>query len=412
MIFRLLTLLAAWFLLDGYGFNVLKTLEYSSMPEFWQNALRMSYWLVDALFVLLLVNEVFKIRVNKGPRPRSFQLVGVFLLIFIPKLFLGLMMLGEDVFRFGLGSIDFMVAGNWDWAQRSATYSFTALGLAFIPFAGVLHGMTRGKYRFKVKNLDLNLTELPPSFDGFKIVQISDIHSGSFDSAEAVKRGIKKINALKPDLIVFTGDLVNHHYSEAEPWVDIFAALEAPYGKISVLGNHDYPLTYFNKGDESRWNHHLQQIESLHERMGFQLLRNESTTINKGEEKIYVSGVENWGLPPFPQLGDLNSTSAGVKPGSVNILLSHDPSHWDAEVKDFGLKYHLTLSGHTHGMQFGFEWGKYKWSPVKYKYPKWAGHYSENDRHLYVNRGFGFIGFSGRVGIYPEITLITLNKSN
>jgi predicted MPP superfamily phosphohydrolase len=213
----------------------------------------------------------------------------------------------------------------------------------------------------------MNLTDLPNSFDGFKIVQISDIHAGSFDNVEAVKRGIKKINALKPDLIVFTGDLVNHHYKEAEDWVEIFSALKAPYGKLSILGNHDYPMSYFRKGEENQWNHNLQQLENIHTRMGFKLLKNESTSVSINQEKIVFTGVENWGLPPFPQFGDLKKASHGIDNSTVNILLSHDPSHWDAEVRNFPVKYHLTLSGHTHGMQFGIEWGKLKWSPVKYK---------------------------------------------
>lgn len=255
----------------------------------------------------------------------------------------------------------------------------------------------------------LILKDLPEVFDGFTITQISDIHSGSFDNEKAVKRGIDLINAQGSDLFVFTGDLVNNQASEIEPWIDVFKVINAEYGKFSILGNHDY-------GDYIQWNSpeekakNLAQLKINHQKLGFKLLLDEHVKIEKDGEAITLLGVENWGLG-FGQRGNLNKALEGIDNNSVKILLSHDPSHWDAEIKKRPEHIHLTLSGHTHGMQFGIELFGWKWSPVKYRYKNWAGLFEEAGRYLYVNRGFGFLGFSGRVGIWPEITVIKLKKA-
>ena len=274
----------------------------------------------------------------------------------------------------------------------------------------MLYGITKGKYDFRVNKVKLAFDHLPNAFEGFKIVQISDIHSGSFDSKEAIVEGIKIVNQQGADLVLFTGDLVNNDSREILPFITDFNALKAPYGVYSVLGNHDY-------GDYKKWNsvqdkqENMELLFQYQKEMGFQLLNNENAMITKGDDVIGIYGVENWGNPPFPQNGDLDKALSGGEDVGFKILLSHDPTHWDKKVTTHPVHIDLTLSGHTHGMQFGVESPGFKWSPIKYIYPQWAGLYAKDNQHLYVNRGFGFLGFPGRVGIWPEITLIELTKN-
>lgn len=285
------------------------------------------------------------------------------------------------------------------------------MGLASVPFLSMLYGITKGKYNYKVKNVSLSFKNLPKAFDGLKIVQISDVHSGSFDDINEVKHGVDIIQAQNPDLILFTGDLVNNEADEIVPYKDLFGGLSAPYGKISSLGNHDY-------GTHKRWNSKEEKQKNLldlfaHQKdMGFELLNNRNITLKKEGAEIDIVGVENWGKPPFPQKGDLDKALEDAKPDNFKVLLSHDPTHWDEKVIPHQQHIDLTLSGHTHGMQFGVEIPGFKWSPSKYIYKRWAGLYNNKEQYLYVNRGFGFLGFPGRVGIWPEITVITLNHQD
>ena len=248
------------------------------------------------------------------------------------------------------------------------------------------------------------------AFDGFKVVQISDMHIGSFHGHEnQVKKAIELVNEQKPDLILFTGDLVNNFTEELNGWIPILSNLKAKYGMYSILGNHDYG-DYYEWENEAEKAKNLNDLKQAHKNIGFRLLLNENEKISINNSEIAIVGVENWGLPPFPQYGNLNAAMNGSAEMPFKILMSHDPSHWDAEVIE-KTDIDLTLSGHTHGMQFGIEIGNIKWSPVKYKYPRWAGLYKDKDQYLYVNRGFGYIGFPGRVGMPPEITLIELEKA-
>ncbi|MCS7085387.1 MAG: metallophosphoesterase, partial [Bacteroidia bacterium] len=250
---------------------------------------------------------------------------------------------------------------------------------------------------------------LPAAFDGLRIVQLSDIHVGSFDSRRQVMRGVDMARALEADLILFTGDLVNNRPHELEGWESVFGLLQAPMGVFSVLGNHDYSLYAWNLTDQERERDFEHMLDN-HKRLGWQLLRNRHVRLTRGNESIVVAGVENWGAPPFPQYGRLDLALENTRPEDFKILLSHDPTHWDRVVLRQPLPVDLTLSGHTHGMQFGVEIGDWRWSPVGWKYPHWAGMYEQNGMRLNVNRGFGFIGFPGRVGIFPEITLVTLKR--
>lgn len=338
-------------------------------------------------------------------------ITGTVFSIFVFQLFLAPIFLLEDVWRVGEW-ITGLFSSRQDNHMPSRRNFIASAGLvvAGIPFASMLHGITRGKYLYKLRSVSLTFDDLPDAFDGMKIVQISDIHSGSFDSKENVERGVKMMMEQEPDLIVFTGDLVNNYSDEILPYIPIFKKLEAKYGIFSILGNHDYG-DYADWPDKQSKRKNLENLYQYHEQMGFRLLRNETVEIESGSDKIRLMGVENWGLPPFPQHGDLEAVLKESDKDSFNILLSHDPSHWDAQVVGHKQKVHLTMSGHTHGMQFGIEIPGWKWSPVKYKYPRWAGLYKKAEQFLYVNRGFGFLAFPGRVGIWPEVTLLELRKS-
>lgn len=293
--------------------------------------------------------------------------------------------------------------------SRPRFVSILAMCVGTIIFSGMIYGMFVGKYDFKVKKHTLYFEDLPDSFDGYRIAHISDIHAGSFDNPEKVQKGINLINEQKSDVIFFTGDLVNNTADEVKPWIHIFRKLSAPDGVFSVLGNHDY-------GDYVKWSspqmkvQNLRLLKNYQKEMGFNLLLNEAVFINRNDERIAIVGVENWGKG-FIQKGNLKKATQNVENQDFKILLSHDPTHWQYKVNSFVKKIHLTLSGHTHGMQFGLEIPDLiKWSPSQWRYEHWGGIYQKNDIYLNVNRGFGYLAFPGRVGMPPEITIIELRK--
>lgn len=294
--------------------------------------------------------------------------------------------------------------------ERRHFLTSVATFAAGVPFFGMLYGITKGKYKYTVEKITLTFKDLPAAFDGFKIVQISDIHSGSFDNKEKVRSGIDKINELDADIVCFTGDLVNAEKEEIDPYIDVFAAIKAKYGKYAILGNHDYYGTWDRNDIQSELSYFNDFFEK-YKQMGFDLLNNENRQISVAGQNINLLGVENWGAGRwFPKRGDLDKAVKGVDSEGFNILMSHDPTHWDEKVIHHPTHIHLTLSGHTHGFQFGFQLPGFKWSPAQYRYKKWLGLYQEANKYLYVNRGFGFLGFPGRVGMWPEITLIELKK--
>lgn len=292
---------------------------------------------------------------------------------------------------------------------RSTFLKTIALILGGVSVSGFLYGITN-RYNYQVRRVRLSFKNLPPAFKGLKIVQISDIHSGSFDHHDVVARGVQKVIDEKADIIFFTGDLVNNKAEEIKPYMDIFSTLRAPMGVYSTLGNHDY-------GDYVEWDSpeakraNLEELKQIHSRMGWKLMMNEHIVLERGDDKIAVVGIENWSAKAnFPKYGDMRKAYQGLAEKNIpfKILLSHDPSHFDAQVTTMYKDIDLTLSGHTHGMQFGIEIPGFKWSPVKYMYPKWAGQYQVGSQYLYVNRGYGFLGYPGRLGILPEITVIEL----
>jgi len=277
-------------------------------------------------------------------------------------------------------------------------------------FTTLLYGFGN-KYKYTLKNVRLSFENLPTAFHGLKIIHISDIHSGSFTDKSAVKKGIDIINAQKPDLILFTGDLVNQKADDMVPFIDIFSTLSAHYGVYAVLGNHDYGFPKWVDAEDILLHHQksASAVEDIHKQLGWKLLRNSHVVLEKENQQLALIGVENISAKKgFPSYGQLKAAIEGTENIPFKILMSHDPSHWNAEVTEQFTDIDLTLSGHTHGMQFGVEIPGFRWSPVKYIYKQWAGLYEENKQKLYVNRGFGFIGYPGRVGILPEITLIEL----
>jgi predicted MPP superfamily phosphohydrolase len=290
---------------------------------------------------------------------------------------------------------------------RSAFLSWLGLAFGGGLFTTFVYGFSN-KYNYNVRRVDLAFKNLPSAFKGLKIVQISDVHSGSFNDKTAVRKGIERIMSENPDLILFTGDLVNDRAVEMDDYMDVFAELKAPMGVYSILGNHDYGEYYAWPSPQEK-NANLEQLKKVHGSMGWRLMMNENVVFEKNGDKIALLGVENWSAKGnFPKYGRLADAYNGTEKIPFKILMSHDPSHWDGEVKVNYNDIDLMLAGHTHGMQFGVEIPGFRWSPVQYMYKQWAGLYKDGNQHLYVNRGFGFIGYPGRVGILPEISVITL----
>ena len=404
MIFRILFTLGFVLAIDLYAYQAFKTVFRSTATPW-------IYWGITLAYIVLSVSISVLMSSGKVDYKYLGVLMGASILLAVPKLVAIIPLLIEDITRLGQFLFRAATTQPTTLPGRRAFVSQIALGLAAIPFIGIIDGIWKGRYRYRVISHTLEFEDLPDEFDGFTIAQISDIHSGSFDNQEKVEYGVQMVNELGADAIMFTGDMVNNIATEAEPWIDTFKKLSGKNGVFSILGNHDYG-DYWRFPSAQAKVDNLNRLKEIHAEMGMDLLLNESRYFERGNERLYLAGVENWGLPPFPQYGDLQTALNGIPEDAFTILLSHDPSHFDAEVKQHSKKVHLTLSGHTHGMQFGIEIpGWIKWSPVKFKYPKWAGLYPEPDGQvLHVNRGFGFLAFPGRVGMWPEITHITLRK--
>ncbi len=371
------------------------------------------YFIITFSLYLYIGYNFYNTNFSKGQSHKSMFLMSIVLLIVLPKLILSVPMLIQDILRvfFGIGK---KIAGTETTTflpERRKFVSQVALGIAAIPFLSIIYGMAKGKYNFKVIKQTIYFDDLPEAFDGFKITQISDIHSGSLDDAEKIQYAVDLINEQDSDVFVFTGDLVNSLAEEMNPWISILSKIKKhAFGNYSILGNHDYgEYVKFDSVQAKQKN--FEEIKNSHSKIGWRLLLNENVTFTKDNEIINLVGVENWGLK-FKKAGDLPLASEGLNPETFKILLTHDPSHWEAEVVENPMNYGLTLSGHTHGMQFGIEIpGYFQWSPVKYVYPQWAGLYQKAKNYIYVNRGFGFHAFAGRVGINPEITVIELKKT-
>jgi len=393
------------------GFYVLQALRTATKYQW-------VYYLATAISLAILANFIFQwtYGATEGrvlSRPMSYS-AGLLLAVISFKLICIIFLFSEDIFRLISAAFQKLSGSSREFGlpSRRRFLSLIGLGIAAVPFGALLYGMVRGKYNFKVLKYDLEFDDLPKAFDGYQITQISDVHSGSFDNREKIAYAIDLINEQKSDVLFFTGDMVNNKASEMKPWAELFSKLEARDGKFSVLGNHDYGDYVQWPSDEEK-EQNLEDLKNLQKEIGFDLILNDSRYLEKDGEKIALIGVENWGRGGFKKAGDLKKAVSGINGDDFKILLSHDPSHWEDVVVDDDLHYHLTLSGHTHGMQFGIEIpGWIKWSPVKWRYKYWAGIYEKTGQFINVNRGFGFLGYPGRVGIWPEITVITLKQKS
>ena len=401
------------FLLDLYVFQVMRHLTHGSSSRT-RILLHGSYWFVSILSLALLVFLPVLFSKSAGQVARS-VLFALIAGLFLAKLLAAFFFLTDDIRRGLQWSLTKIVstkpsvgpAEQTDLISRSAFLSWAGMLAGSGLFGALAYGMGN-RYRYQVKNLSLRFPNLPAAFNGLRIVHISDIHSGSFTDRSAVERGVEKIMAQSPDLILFTGDLVNNLATEMNPYLDVFSRLRAPLGVYSVLGNHDYAdYVRWDSAEEKQAN--LALLKDMQRQMGWRLLLNEQVLIEKDGQRLLLLGVENWSAKlRFPKYGNLSRAYGDGTAAPFKILMTHDPSHWRAEVCEKYNDIALTLSGHTHGMQFGVELPGMRWSPVQYFYNEWAGLYEKDQQKLYVNTGFGFIGYPGRVGFLPEITLIEL----
>ncbi|HEX8013777.1 MAG TPA: metallophosphoesterase [Flavobacterium sp.] len=408
MILRFIILCALFLFIEFYSYQAFRTL----IKLRW---VLMTYQLISVLLLVFIIYSFTQFDRSVGQTKYTMFTMGLMLLVYVPKIVITLILFGEDIFRIGASILNYFMYNaprKEMMPDRRRFVSQIALGLAAVPFLSLIYGIFEGKYNFKVFKQAIFFPDLPDAFDGFKITQISDVHSGSFDDSEKINYAIDLINEQESDMILFTGDIVNTHAKEMHPWINAFNRIkEYKYGKFSILGNHDYG-EYVTWPSEKQKDENFQEIKNLYGQIGFKLMLNEHTYVQKGNDKIALIGVENWGVN-FKKAGDLNKASAEVAQNDFKILMSHDPSHWEAEIKNHPKNFHLTLSGHTHGMQFGIEIpGYFKWSLAQYIYKQWAGLYENLGRYIYVNRGFGFHAYPGRVGIMPEITVIELKKGN
>jgi predicted MPP superfamily phosphohydrolase len=399
-------------LLDFYVFQALKAVSQSAGAKT-RIIIFATYWTVSvlALLIFVLLPVLHLENFSKGLRSIIFALVAA---LFFAKFAAAVFLLIDDLRRgiqWVAGKLFFSNTEGesiqGEGISRSVFLSWVGLAAGGTILGSLVNGFSN-KYDYHVRKVPLRFAKLPEAFRGMKIVQISDVHSGSFNNKSAVEKGIQAIQNIQPDLILFTGDLVNNRADEMNDYMGVFNKLQAPLGVYSVLGNHDYG-DYENWGSMAQKVENLKRLKSIHAELGWKLLLNEHVIFERSGQKIALLGIENWSAKArFPKYGKLSEAYRGAEEIPFKILMSHDPSHWDAEVRTNYQDIDLMLSGHTHGMQFGVELPWLKWSPVQYVYKQWAGLYEEQAQKLYVNRGFGFIGYPGRVGIMPEITLLEL----
>jgi predicted MPP superfamily phosphohydrolase len=414
----IVVVVALLFLIDLYTFKGIRLLLQSQSGTL-KGIIYSIFWVTSiAMLCALFIGYFFRGTTrNANIVHLYYYLFGVFLVLYVPKIIFITFHFTEDI----------VFATKWMFNQhqvsqslhpedimlltRSKFISQIGIIVASLPFLSFIWGMVKGRFNFKVEQATIRCKHLPKNFDGLTVLHISDLHLGSFKGFERqIEEAVDLINIQQPDVIFFTGDLVNNFHDELDGWIPILKKLKARCGKYSVLGNHDYG-SYYHWNTEAEKQENFRIIVESHELMGFKLLNNSSDILEIDGEQIAIVGVENWGLPPFPQKGDYKTAAMHVKDIPFKILLSHDPNHWDSKiVKKTDVA--LTLSGHTHGMQFGIQIAGYKWSPSKYKYKRWAGLYQEGDQYLYVNTGLGNIGYPGRIGMPPEITVLELKQQD
>jgi uncharacterized protein len=399
-------------IIDFYVFQVVKMLC-SPSSQRTKTIIFTAYWALSIAIIILFILLPL-LNTDRWPKNLRNYIFVTIIGFFFAKVLASVFFLVDDLRRliqWAVAKIFFRnTEGESEVSEgisRSAFLSWLGIGIGGTLISSLIYGFSN-KYKYQIRHIPLSYSNLPSAFKGLKIVQISDIHSGSFDNKKAVERGIQKILDLKPDLILFTGDLINDRATEMFEYEEVFARLKAPLGVFSTLGNHDYG-DYVKWPSEEARDQNIEHLKKIQAGMGWRLLMNEHVALEKEGQEIALIGIENWSAKArFPKHGKMWEAYPGAEKYPFKILMSHDPSHWDAEVRPKYGDIDLTLAGHTHGMQFGIEIPGFRWSPVKYVYDEWAGLYESGKQKLYVNRGFGFIGYPGRVGILPEITLIEL----
>lgn len=400
-------------LIDYYVYQAVLVVS-NDWSSLWKNILRIGFWIPTVLAFSAIAWWSFGDPYSITPQMRTIiftSLIG----LYVSKIFGVIVLFAEDLFRSMKWVANYFYKGSSESMpgisiSRSEFISKAALVATAIPFGTMAYGIISGAHDYRVRRKTVYLPDLPKSFDGIRIGQISDIHSGSFFNKVAVQGGVDMMVQEKPDVILFTGDLVNNQASEVRDYINIFDKFKAPLGVYSVTGNHDY-------GDYHAWQskqakqENFRDLVEAHRLMGFDLLMNEHRFIEVNGEKIALIGIENWGGGRFAKYGNLSEAYKGTEDAPTKILLSHDPSHWDAQVLPMYPDINLALAGHTHGFQFGVEIGDFKWSPSQYAYKQWAGLYQTGTQYLYVNRGFGYLGYPGRVGMPPELTILELKRA-
>lgn len=413
-IFLILGLSIFFLVIDTYIYHAIKvSIQNFSAP--WRKGIVIGFWTLTALSILgvLLANSM---SADFFPgNSRRIIVVGIVILYF-SKTFGIITLLLDDIYRAGqwvynkIFSPTTLPTKAKEGITRSEFMAKASVIAVAVPLATFGFGIASGAHNYRVRRKTIYLPNLPSAFDGISIGQLSDIHSGSFFSRHGVKKGLDLLTSEKPDVVFFTGDLVNDESSEVSKYKDLYAKVKAPLGVYSTLGNHDY-------GDYKSWpsiedkKKNLSDLIQVHKEMGWDILMNENRTLKVDGEEISIIGVENWGAGRFSKYGDLKKAYQGTEEKPVKLLLSHDPSHWDAQIRPEFSDIDVTFAGHTHGFQFGVEIGDFRWSPSKYIYKQWADLHQEENQYLYVNRGFGFLGYPGRIGILPEITILTLKKA-
>lgn len=399
--------------IDYYVYQAVITVS-KNWTDSWRLGTRLAFWVPTLLSLSALLWWAFDDPYRYSANFRNWVITGL-VATYFSKVFGVLLLFADDVqrgvrwaFTFFKDSPTEKLPG--EVISRSEFISKAALVATAVPFGAMAYGIISGAHDYRVKRVTVKLPNLPRSFDGIKIGHLSDIHSGSFWNKTAVKGGVEMMLKEKPDLIFFTGDLVNNEASEVKDYLGIFDKLRAPLGVYSVTGNHDY-------GDYKSWTtreekeQNFRNLVEAHKHMGFHILMNENKIIEQGGDKLAILGIENWGGGRFAKYGKLNQAHQRTEEAAVKLLLSHDPSHWDAQVRPMYPDIDMAFAGHTHGFQFGVELGDFKWSPSQYAYKQWAGLYQEGQQYLYVNRGFGYLGYPGRLGMPPELTIVELKRA-
>lgn len=403
--------------IDAYSWWGIKKIIIDS-PRLFKRIIALLYWIVPVIIISGLSLILFFQKDIPGDRMMSyFHLVGgSFIIFYVPKLVFFVFNLFDDLIFQIRRLITLKKQRFKDSKNGRATITrrklLNQVGIVFaaVPFFSLIYGIAYGRFDFTIRRLKMNFPNIPAAFDGIKIVQISDFHIGTFfNHQDQIKEIVYMVNNEQPDLILFTGDFINNLSTEMDPFLSILRSLEAKIGKYSILGNHDYG-EYVPWKSEQEKQDNIQRLIKLQKEIGFDLLLDESRKIQIGDDSIELIGIQNWGLPPFPQYGDLKKAIKNIDVNAFKILMSHDPTHWDAQVRE-KTDIDLMLAGHTHGAQFGIEIPGWRWSPVTMRYKQWGGLYTEGNQHLYVNTGLGSIGYPGRVGMPPEITVLELKNS-